>query len=131
MFKDIMAEVAALRRGRYLRNHTTINSWRRGYITNNLLIWPDAWARMMSRRMMSSFSSSSFVAPPTAITVTEGRCRGADKGRFGGRDGGRDSEGPRTLWRPRHDGLRRWLLLLVIINIHQCHSTINKILLQQ
>ena len=48
MFKEIMAEVATPRRGRYLRNNTTINPWGRGYIINNLLIWSDAWARMMS-----------------------------------------------------------------------------------
>ena len=69
MFKEIMAEVAALRRGRYLRNHTTINPWGRGYIINNLLIWPGARVKMMSRRMVSSFSSSSFVAS-TATTAT-------------------------------------------------------------
>ena len=65
MFKEIMAEVAATRRGRYLQNHTTINPWGRGYITNNLLIWPDTRARMMTRRMMSSFFSSPFVTPTT------------------------------------------------------------------
>ena len=72
MYKEIMTEVAAPRRGRYLQNHTTINPWGRDYITSNLLIciWPDAHTRMTSRRMMPSFSSSSFVAL-TTTTATD------------------------------------------------------------
>ena len=69
MFKKIMAEVAVPRCDCYLQNHTTINLLGRGYITNNLLIWPDARARMTSRRMMSSSSSSSFVAPATTTAT--------------------------------------------------------------
>ena len=49
MFKKIMAEVAAPRRGRYLQNNMTINPWGHGYIIKKLLTWSDARARLMSR----------------------------------------------------------------------------------
>ena len=49
MFKKIMTEVAAPRRGRCLQNTITINPWGHGYIIKNLLIGSDARARLMSR----------------------------------------------------------------------------------
>ena len=83
MFKENMAEVAAPHRGRYLRNNTTINPWVRGYIINNLLIWSDTRARMMSTQkddvirlllVLHYFNNHN----------SDERCQGDGKGRFGG-----------------------------------------------
>ena len=130
MFKKIMAEVAAPRRGRYLQNNTTINPWGRGYVINDLLILSDTRARMTSRRMMSSFPPSSFVTSTTTTATDNVETPTKDGSKEGKRTGQR---GRWTLQRPCHGGRWRWLLLLliIIINFHQCHSTINKLLSQQ